>query len=142
MELNMTTKLKETIFLVEDDFDFREIVADSILEAFAVQVVTAETGLIALKLIDEGLKPDLVITDYRMPEMNGLDFARELVKKGYNKPIIFLSGVNDPELLKHAFGLGSFDFASKPLDKAFFETVENALRINRMGWHEPKKKAI
>jgi CheY-like chemotaxis protein len=63
----------------------------SVLEELGYEVVTAACGQDALELHAER-NPDLVITDYRMAPMDGLELIAHLRKRGFHNPIILLSG--------------------------------------------------
>jgi CheY-like chemotaxis protein len=78
------------ILLVDDNRD-GVIARCSVLEELGYRVVTAGCGLDALNLHDQR-NPDLVITDYRMSPMNGLELIASLRQRGFHNPIILLSG--------------------------------------------------
>jgi len=78
------------ILLVDDNRD-GVLARRCVLEELGYQVVTAGCGLDALTLHAER-HPDLVITDYRMSPMNGLELISHLRQRGFEKPIILLSG--------------------------------------------------
>jgi CheY-like chemotaxis protein len=78
------------ILLVDDNRD-GVVARRSVLEELGYQVVTAGCGSDALTLHDER-NLDLVITDYRMSPMDGLELIAHLRKRGFHKPIILLSG--------------------------------------------------
>jgi CheY-like chemotaxis protein len=82
--------LDALILLVDDNKD-GVIARRSVLEELGYQVVTASCGLDALSL-HEQLNPDLVITDYRMSPMDGLELISQLRQRGFHNPIILLSG--------------------------------------------------
>ena len=78
------------ILLVDDNRD-GVIARRSVLEELGYRVVTAGCGSDALKSIEDG-SFDLVITDYRMSPINGLELISGLRKNGYQNPIILLTG--------------------------------------------------
>jgi CheY-like chemotaxis protein len=78
------------ILLVDDNRD-GVIARRSVLEELGYRVLTANCGLDALNLHEER-HPDLVITDYRMSPMDGLELIAILRKRGFHNPIILLSG--------------------------------------------------
>jgi CheY-like chemotaxis protein len=78
------------ILLVDDNRD-GTIARRSVLEELGYQVVTAGCGSDALTLQEER-HPDLIITDYRMHPMNGLELIAHLRERGFKNPIILLSG--------------------------------------------------
>ncbi len=78
------------ILLVDDNKD-GVIARRSVLEELGYKVVTAVCGVDALTLREER-NPDLVITDYRMFPMDGLELIANLRERGFDNPIILLSG--------------------------------------------------
>lgn len=135
--------MQQVVMLVEDDEDLRYVVKSSLVKRFGVTVVEAGHGLEALELVGKGLRPDLIIADFRMPNMDGFGLARELQKIGFNRPVIFMTGLNPEQLVKEAFGLGGFDFVRKPLDETFFEAVENALALVKLNWEvKPRRSSV
>jgi CheY-like chemotaxis protein len=78
------------ILLVDDNKD-GVIARRSVLEELGYKVVTAGCGVDALTLREER-NPDLVITDYRMSPMDGLELIANLRERGFDSPIILLSG--------------------------------------------------
>ncbi len=78
------------------------------------RVTEAKNALEALRVLK--LQPiDLILTDYHMPEMNGIDLLREVRKRNPRLPVVIMSGAAD---MRTAIGLQqeAFDFLSKPVD--------------------------
>lgn len=73
---------------------------------------TASDGIEALALVEK-LKPDIIITDLKMPNMDGLQFVKELNKLNYNGKIIVASNFGDYELVREALLLGAVDYMLK-----------------------------
>jgi signal transduction histidine kinase len=85
-----------TILLVDDD----PLIAGStvaLLEDLGHVVVAATSGREALRLLSDGLAPDLMITDYAMPEMSGLELGREVRRLRPTLPILLATGFADLE---------------------------------------------
>jgi len=80
-----------TILVVDDDAEVREIVAEFLLDS-GHRVTQAEGGRQALRLLHDGLRPDLVITDVRMPEMTGLELAERITHEHPRLKVILISG--------------------------------------------------
>src|SRR5690606_31430286 len=78
-------------------------------------VCIADNGIEALQHIEE-LRPDLVITDVKMPEMDGLQMSREIRNRGYSMDIVVVSGYNDYSYLREALQNGVMDYLLKPVD--------------------------
>ncbi|MDF2936456.1 MAG: AraC family transcriptional regulator [Paenibacillaceae bacterium] len=87
---------------------------------------TAANGEDGLELIKEK-KPDIVITDIRMPRMDGLTMLRAILELQYACKVILISGYTDFEYAKEAVQLGAFDFVVKPFtEEDILETVHRA----------------
>ena len=78
------------ILLVEDDHDIAEVITFT-LEKAGFQVMKADSAEVALELF-RFQKPDLVLSDFKMPGMDGDDFARTIREENPHIPIIILSG--------------------------------------------------
>ncbi len=69
---------------------------------------------------DEGIrmirtmKPDIVLTDIRMPNMDGIEMLKTLREEAFQGKVIFFSGYNDFEYVQQALRLGAFDYITKP----------------------------
>ena len=84
----------------------------------------------ALALLEEadGLAPGCIITDVRMPEMNGLEMVRRLSDLGVRHPVIVMTGHADVPLAIEAVRAGVKDFIEKPFDdEALLASVRSAL---------------
>ncbi len=81
------------ILLVDDNLD-GVVARRSVLEELGYTVVPASSGYDALQTIEEQ-KFDLVITDYKMAPINGLELIAALRKRGFTVPVILLSGFAD-----------------------------------------------
>jgi PAS domain S-box-containing protein len=113
---------KETILVVEDDDRVRGISAET-LRDLGYTVIEVASGREAIRLIEDGAKPDLLFTDVVMPEMTGSELASELVKvrpslkvlftTGYTRNAIVHNGILDPgtHLLSKPFNIE--DLAAK-----------------------------
>ncbi|WNQ12899.1 response regulator [Paenibacillus aurantius] len=95
------------------------------------EVRTAENGVAALALA-ESFKPSIILTDIRMPKMNGIELSQNIRKLYPECEIIFLSGFSDKEYLKSAIQLNAVDYLDKPVDleelKVLFVKIIRKLR--------------
>ena len=64
------------------------------------------------------LRPDVVLMDIRMPDMDGLQVQAELTRRGIDMPVVVLTGNGDPTLAVQAMKAGAADFLAKPVEKA------------------------
>ena len=102
-----------TILIIEDDNDIREVVA-MLLEHEEYNVLQAEEGVTALKLMDENV--DMVILDVMMPGMSGIDVCRE-IRKDYNAPILFLTAKSSEDDKAEGLLAGGDDYLTKPFSE-------------------------
>ncbi|WP_194096783.1 response regulator transcription factor [Marivivens aquimaris] len=103
--------MTRTILIADDDADIRDILRIALKQAdFAV--IEAEDGAQALELAQTA-KPDLVILDIGMPEMDGLDVCRQL-RKSSDVPVLFLTARSDEIDRIVGLELGADDYVAKP----------------------------
>lgn len=86
------------ILVADDDHMVRDVLVRE-LEEFGYSIVQASDGLSALECLDKGTKVDLVITDYSMPGMNGLELAQEIRRRHARMPILLLAGYADANVI-------------------------------------------
>jgi DNA-binding NarL/FixJ family response regulator len=92
------------LLLADDNADFLRETRDLLSEDFDL-LATAQNGL-RLVAAAQQLKPDIVVTDISMPELNGIEAGRRILKLGVCKAVIILSVVNAPEIVRTAFDAG------------------------------------
>lgn len=100
----------------------------------------AEDGREALVLLDGGLDVDLIISDYHMPVINGLDFLKALSSRGRGQDVrvILVSGNMTKEIEKEAKQAGAFAFLEKPYD--FKELLALVSRAGKL--YAPPKRSL
>jgi CheY-like chemotaxis protein len=117
------------ILVVEDDLDIRESMTE-ILEDRGYEVSTAADGVQALQRLAEGArKPDLILLDLMMPNMNGLEFREEQLKSAEHAaiPVAIISA--DGNIKEKAQRVRVDGFLRKPLKiEPLMDMVEQLLR--------------
>ena len=110
---------KRYFLVVDDDVDVRESIVDSLpdLSAYNVEVIQAVNGVDGLTKVDQ-YEPIAILSDISMPQMNGLNFLREIRTRGFETPFVVLSAYFDTANTIQALRLGAFDFLSKPFNPA------------------------
>jgi len=105
------------VIIVDDEPVIRRGLRETIeWDSLGLEVAgEAANGEEALKLIRE-TKPEILITDIRMPEMDGIQLIREVKKLELNVKITILSGYSDYDYLKEAIRLGVDNYLLKPID--------------------------
>lgn len=111
-----------TILYVEDDTDTRNIVT-RILQKSYVEVLVAEDGAKGLETY-LGTKPDIVLSDISMPNMDGLEMCARIKELNPNQVIGLFTAFNEPDYQKRSSELGIDTYILKPLDeKRFFNAL-------------------
>lgn len=105
---------KLTILFVEDEKEIRVSLSEAISDQFAL-FVTAKNGMEGLELFRKK-RPDIVVTDIQMPELDGLAMAEEILKLSPKTPVIILSAFSEKERLLKAIDTGVNKYLIKPFD--------------------------
>ncbi len=121
-----------TILIVDDDLAFRVLLRKMLGEQ-GYTIVEAEDGQQALAIMIQSI-PDLIISDIRMPQMDGFEFFKRLSKNPHwsGLPFIYLTAYNDYESYRQSKELGVDDFLSKPVDMPLLLSVIKG-RLHRAG---------
>jgi two-component system response regulator AtoC len=123
---------KPKILLIADD---EAEVLDGlriIFSRFVDEVRTAADGLEALAIVN-AVDVTSVISDIRMPKLDGVGLIRELRERGVAVPVIFYTGHGHEELLRDVVKYGAFDFVDKPDLAGLEEVVHRALALAARG---------
>lgn len=100
------------VAIVDDDDLFRESIAQNLVDAgFAVADFPSGPGF--LSYLAEGEAPGLILLDWKMPEMNGIEVLRRLRSDGCEIPVIFLTVLSDQIYEEAALTSGAVDFVEK-----------------------------
>jgi CheY-like chemotaxis protein len=120
---------RATVLVADDEEDVREVAAAQ-LEALGYRVVQAASGRVALDLLSGGSGVDLLMIDYAMPSMSGIELARAVRAKCPDLPILLVTGYVDAE---HIEARGPYEWLlKKPYRMAEFAGAVEAL-LRRAG---------
>jgi two-component system, cell cycle response regulator len=113
----MALKDKKHILVIDDEPTWLKITSH-ILRTCGYDVHTAGSGAEALRALTT-FKPDLILSDVRMPDMNGFDLVDNLkrIPAASSTPIIFFSAIDDYDAGKVARTLGAVDYLVKPFNE-------------------------
>jgi len=101
------------ILVVDDHEPFRRFVASTLQDRQNLNVIgEAGNGLEAVQRA-QALQPDLILLDIGLPDLNGLDVARQISKLAPNARIIFLTQESAPDVVGEALSLGAWGYVSK-----------------------------
>lgn len=114
------------ILVIDDERAIRNALKD-ILEFEKYQVDTAENGSQALEKIQSETY-DVIFSDIKMPQMDGLELLQHIVDKGVETPVVMISGHGNIETAVESIRKGAYDFIEKPIDlNRLLVVVRNAL---------------
>jgi len=120
----------QLIHVIDDDQGVRESTC-ALLESagYAVKAYPSASTFLASSPPQSGC----LITDARMPDMDGLELQEELVRRGIGIPVIIMTGHGDVPLAVRAMKAGATDFIEKPFeDEAMLGSVLRALDLGRL----------
>ena len=118
------TNPKYTLLYIEDEAHIR-MVTTMFLEPYFTTIIEASNGIEAIELYYKH-KPDVIITDIEMPNMNGLEFCKKIRKEDKSTPIIITTAYTSVEYLLEAVSLNLIKYLGKPLKE---DEVLEALEI-------------
>jgi FixJ family two-component response regulator len=126
----MRSNDRKYIFFVDDEPSVRQVVVET-LEQVGLNVSCFASAEDCLENLSSQ-KCDLLITDLRMPEMDGIELLRHARLLSPWVPVLLITGYGDIPTAVEGIKAGAVDFIEKPLDKkSFLEEVESILRENR-----------
>ncbi len=127
------SKDDKNVILIVDDIEInRVILAETFRENY--DILEAENGEEALKIIDSDERVVAVLLDLLMPVMSGIDVLREMNKSGKinNIPVFIVTASNDDPMLMDAYNLGATDIISKPIMPDFIKCrINNVIELYR-----------
>jgi DNA-binding NtrC family response regulator len=119
------------ILIVDDEAPIRDSLQE-ILESEGFEVELAGDGLQALQILTDS-EFDLVLSDIKMPRMDGMELLTHLAKNFPRLPVVMISAHGTVQTAVEATKLGAFDFITKPLDlDRLLITLRNALQISTL----------
>ncbi|MBY5927901.1 MULTISPECIES: two-component system response regulator GlrR [Halomonas] len=128
----LSAKTSAHVLLVDDDVSLLKLLGMR-LESRGYRVTTAESGREALKRLEEG-RPDLVLSDLRMDEMDGMALFQEIQRRMPGLPVIILTAHGSIPDAVSATRQGVFSFLTKPVDREeLFGAIDDALSNTASG---------
>lgn len=114
------------VHVIDDDEAMRDSLS-FLLDTAGLNARTYDSGVHFLAHAEKA-EPGCIVTDVRMPEMNGLDLVRRLKERGVDHPVIVITGHGDVPLAVEAMKAGVVDFLEKPFDdEALLRAIRSAL---------------
>ena len=127
--------MAKQILLADDEANLRRVLGAQ-LQRDGYEVLLAEDGEQALALVKEH-HVDVVISDLKMPKLDGLSLLKRLAKDEPGLPVILITAHGTVDTAVEALKAGAFDYVTKPFDRAEFRAVvDKAARTSELGSRE------
>jgi DNA-binding response OmpR family regulator len=121
--------MKKKILIIDDISEFRRLTKAILLNKYDVE--SAENGIDALSLLQNGNIPDLIVCDLLMPVLGGKDFVEQIKSSGAFKdiPVIILSSIDKSDEKIKLINMGANDYLEKPYNPAeLLARIDNLLK--------------
>ncbi len=129
---------QQRVLIIDDEPDIRELLEITLLR-MGLDTVTAGTVKEAMLSIQE-FKPDLCLTDMRLPDGSGFDIVRYIQRDYAHIPVAVITAYGSMEAAVEALKAGAYDFVSKPVDLTKLrDLVQTALTLSDKGNTSKKK---
>jgi two-component system response regulator AtoC len=126
---------KKQVLIVDDEPNLRKILSAQ-LSRDGYDVMTAEDGEQGLQILREH-HIDLVVTDLKMPKVDGMTLLREALREDPELPVVMITAHGTVDTAVEALKLGAFDYLTKPFDKdEVRQIVAKALRTRQLAGEE------
>ena len=123
------------VLMVDDELPFLEAVREGLSEyAEEYDVLTAEDGLEAVRVLSQ-TRPDIVVTDLKMPRMDGFELVAYMTREHGDIPIIVLTGYGDSKISARLKKMGTFRYLEKPVEfSALADHIRDAAVAGSAGY--------
>jgi two-component system NtrC family response regulator len=113
-EIGMLEMPQGRILIVDDKANIREVLSAILMEE-GYEVAASSNGNQALEEIAKVL-PDIIITDIRMPGMDGIDFLKAIKEMDMDIPVVLITAYGSIESAVEAIKIGAYDYLTKPIN--------------------------
>ena len=119
------------VLLIDDEAEIRASIKES-LELAGLEVTDQPSAARALEMVNRDM-PGIIISDVRMPDMDGLDFLRKVIAIDPDLPIVLITGHGHVRMAVRAIRDGAYDFLEKPFrPETLITVVKRALEKRRL----------
>ena len=125
--------MKQHVFFIEDETELLSAYTELLLSE-GYKVDSFSSGADALKAIDQsGIIPDVLVSDYHLHKMTGIDIFKHLKNKNIQIPMILISGFVDTFIVTQCEIVGASGLIEKPYDiQTLVETIDRAIEKNKI----------
>lgn len=124
--------MKESVLIVDDKQDMLDLLTRIITQKLDVSVLSSTSGEEALDILNN-TGTGLVVTDVRMPGMDGLELLKKIKERNGDTVVIILTAHGTVDSAVDALKIGAYDFLTKPLNNdRFIHTLRRAIEFRRI----------
>lgn len=136
--MNSNNTDKPDIWVIDDDQSIRWVLERSLSNAgFRVSVYeTASSALTQFKRSHESDRPGLILTDFRMPGINGFELLKQIKNLDPKLPVIIMTAYSDLDTTVQAYQEGAFEYLAKPFD------IDDAIAIVSEAYEQSKAISV
>ncbi|MCA9916932.1 MAG: GAF domain-containing protein [Anaerolineales bacterium] len=122
----------EFILVIDDSREIVKHLTETVLPSFGYHTMHAYDGKSGLEIVREK-EPDLVMLDFNLPQMTGLDVLQQMAQESLKTPVVLMTGYGSELSAIEAFRLGAKDYLIKPFTvDEIVETIDRALVETRL----------
>ena len=114
------------LLIVDDEINMQKVLR-MLFKRYNYDVVTVSNGKEALNLLQNGNRFDLILSDLKMPEMDGIGLLKKLKDSGDITPLILITAYGSISEAVEAMKLGAADFITKPFNKEDLQSIVNRI---------------
>lgn len=138
--MNMSINNKVTILIVDDEENILEFLNEALKDEYLI--IKAKNGKEALKKVSE-FYPDVVLMDYKMPGMDGMEAFLKIKEIDKDLPVILMTAYGTSSIAIQAMKEGAYDYVTKPLDLDEIRvTLKRAIELKKLSEKIKKKEVV
>ncbi len=138
----MDQKNSLLIYVVEDNKIYNRMVCEYLKNEKYSNFKSFESGKDCIKSVKDGEKPDIIIQDYALQDITGIDVLKAVKKENKNTEFVFLTANENMEVAINSIKYGAFDYIVKDNDIALKKVVYNINKISKMIFLRRRNKTI
>lgn len=125
----MSSKNSVLIYVVEDNKVYNRLVCEQLANKNFTNVKSFESGEECIKAVKSGDKPDIVIQDYYLDDINGIEVLQAVKKLHEDAEFIFLTANDNLEIAVNSMKYGAYDYIVKDNDLALKKVIDKVNKI-------------
>ncbi len=138
----MDLKKSLLIYVVEDNKIYNKMVCEYLKNENYSNVKSFESGKECIKTVKGGDKPDIVIQDYHLQDITGIDVLKAVKKHNKNTEFVFLTANENMEIAVNSIKYGAYDYIVKDNDIAYKKVGYNINKISKMIFVRRRNRSI